>query len=88
MNSDLENYRKEIDKIDFEIIDLLAKRMRVVDQIGEYKSRNKILIIDEKRFREIIDSRLELAEKVNIDQDLIKNIFQLIHDVSVKRQKR
>jgi len=88
MNNDLENYRKEIDKIDFEIIDLLAKRMSVVDQIGEYKSRNKILVFDEKRFREIIDSRLSLAEKMSIDQDLIKNIFQLIHDASVKRQKR
>lgn len=84
----LENYRKEIDEIDFEIINLLARRMSVVDQIGECKSKNKIPVINGKRFREIIDSKLELAKKLNIDQDLIKDIFQLIHDASVKRQKR
>ncbi|MFA4996151.1 MAG: chorismate mutase [Patescibacteria group bacterium] len=88
MNNDLENYRKEIDKIDFEIIDLLAKRMSIVDRIAEYKKENEIAIIDEKRFSEIIDTRLEMAEKLNTDQNLVESIFQLIHDSSVKRQKR
>ena len=39
---DLTDYRKEIDSIDEEICKLFARRMTVVNEIGEFKRENDI----------------------------------------------
>jgi chorismate mutase/prephenate dehydratase len=41
ISNTLLNYRKEIDDIDYEIIDLLNKRMQIVDKVGCHKKEMK-----------------------------------------------
>ena len=82
----LKDLRKEIDEIDNELIDLLAKRMRICRNIGEYKKENGMTIVQTRRYSEILDKRGAQGSLLGIDTLCIKNIFEHIHEESVRQQ--
>ena len=82
----LKDLRKEIDEIDNDLIDLLAKRMRVCRNIGEYKKENGMTIVQTRRYSEILDKRGAQGSLLGIDTVCIKNIFEHIHEESVRQQ--
>jgi chorismate mutase len=82
----LENLRGRIDAIDHEIMEVLAQRMGIVKQIGQYKKENKVTALQINRWAQIIEDRSRLAEKLDLDDALVKAIFQLIHEDSVRQQ--
>lgn len=59
----LEQYREEIEKIDEQLFNLLAKRMNVSMRIGEYKKENNLPIFDAKREEELKEKNLLLVEE-------------------------
>ncbi len=82
----LTQLRKNIDELDNELIDLLAKRMRISRQIGEYKKAHAMAIVQAKRYSEILDKRGAQGTLQGIDPECIKNIFERIHEESVRQQ--
>lgn len=82
----LTQLRKNIDELDNELIDLLAKRMRISRQIGEYKKEHGMAIVQAKRYSEILDKRGAQGTLQGIDPECIKNIFERIHEESVRQQ--
>lgn len=82
----LKDLRKEIDEIDNDLIDLLAKRMRICRNIGEYKKENGITVVQTRRYSEILDKRGAQGSLLGIDKLCIKNIFEHIHEESVRQQ--
>ncbi len=51
----LQNFRREIDSIDDEILGLLEKRMEIVKRIGKAKLQSNTPIYRPEREKEIID---------------------------------
>ena len=49
----------ENDEIDDELINILKKRMTVIEQIGEYKKEQHITIFQLERWQEILRSRIQ-----------------------------
>lgn len=88
MEKQLEEWRKEIDKLDQELIELLEKRFELSKKIGEFKHTNKLPIIDEKRYQELLDNVTSYGKTHRIDTEFIKIIFSIIHDQSIKLQKK
>ncbi len=82
----LEGLRTEIDKLDGELIDLLAKRMRVVDEIGLYKKENNITILQLKRWKHIIEDRLAIGENLGLNRKFLLQLLELVHEASIQRQ--
>jgi chorismate mutase len=81
-------FRQSIDSIDFQLIELLAKRMEIVKQIGEYKILNNLSVFQVERWKNIVKSRLQLAKDLNLDASFIKNILQIIHNESIEIQSK
>lgn len=52
-NKSLENLRAQIDVIDNQIIELLGKRMKSADGIGELKKSKNVAVLQSKRWNEI-----------------------------------
>ncbi len=50
--SNIEDYRKNIDNIDKEIVEKLEERMRVAENIAKFKQDNNLPVIDIIRERE------------------------------------
>lgn len=82
----LASLRKNIDQLDNELIDLLAKRMRISRQIGEFKKEHDMAIVQTKRYSEILDKRGAQGSLNGIAPDCVKNIFEHIHEESVRQQ--
>ena len=82
----LENLRGRIDAIDHEIMEVLAQRMSIVRQIGQYKKENKVTALQINRWSQIMEDREKLAQKLSLDDSFIKSLFQLIHEDSVRTQ--
>lgn len=82
----LENLRSRIDDIDHEILEVLAARMQIVRQIGQYKKENKVTALQVNRWSKIMDDRLGIARKLDLDESFITTMFQIIHEDSVRQQ--
>ncbi|MCK9412729.1 MAG: bifunctional 3-deoxy-7-phosphoheptulonate synthase/chorismate mutase type II [Prolixibacteraceae bacterium] len=82
----LENLRSRIDDIDHEIMEVLAQRMGIVRQIGQYKKENKVTALQINRWAQIMEDRSLLAEKLDLDNAFVQAIFQLIHEDAVRQQ--
>ncbi len=85
-DNQLELLRSRIDGIDHEIMEILAQRMSIVQQIGLYKKENKVTALQINRWAQIMEDRAKLAEKLNLDDAFVKAVFQLIHEDSVRQQ--
>jgi chorismate mutase len=84
----LDKYRKQIDKIDKKIIDYLAKRYQVVKKVGEFKKKKALKPFDKKRFQEVLKTRISFAEEKGLPKELIKKIYQIIHQFSLEIEKK
>jgi len=78
--------RNKIDSIDQQIIELLANRMRLVEQIGEYKRDRNVTIFQLRRWESILQSRIECGKKLGLDEEYVKSLLQLVHKESIKKQ--
>lgn len=82
----LEELRTEIDKTDGQLLQILAKRMEIIDEIGEYKKENFITILQMKRWAGIIEDRLSIGTHLGLDKDFLRKLLTLIHRESIQRQ--
>ena len=85
-DSRLEILRREIDKMDAELFDILNKRMKIVDEIGLYKKDNNITILQIQRWSDIFYDRLNLGAGNGMSRDFIIQMLQCIHEESIRRQ--
>jgi len=88
MNQEIENLRKKIDKINNELINLLAERQKLCKEIGKIKKQDGLKIIDKEREQEMLSELKEKAKKLNLDEDYIENLFKLIIENSRKIQEK
>lgn len=82
----LENLRNQIDRLDHEIIHTLKHRKDIVLKIAEAKQEKNITALQLKRFNDLILERVQAGISIGLDEEFIKNIFDSIHDNSVKIQ--
>ncbi|MGL5681991.1 MAG: chorismate mutase [Marinifilaceae bacterium] len=82
----IEELRARVDQVDEELLDLLEERMNLVEEIGKCKQRCNISILQAKRWDTILNRVLVQGKKRGLEQDMLKKIYQLIHQASIDRQ--
>ena len=82
----LEELRTEIDKTDGQLLQILAARMKIIDEIGEYKKGHGITILQMKRWAGIIEDRLAIGMNLGLEEQFLRKLLNLIHRESVHRQ--
>lgn len=80
----LDNLRSDIDQIDQLIVDLIAKRMDLVKEVGKYKKIRGIPSLDKTRWKQVLESKKKLAIKCNLNPKLIVDIYNLLHQNALK----
>lgn len=84
----LAELRKQIDEIDMDLTEMLAKRMRVAREIGIYKKEHEMAILQTNRYDEIIHKRVEAGTAMEMDGEFMKAIFEAVHAESVRQQMK
>lgn len=77
----LEDYRKEIDSIDRELIALFEKRMNVAIKVGEYKKERNLPIFNAKREEEVIEKNINLLNNKDYSE-ITRSYFEKIMELS------
>ena len=73
----LSQLRKQIDECDDNIIQELAKRMRIAREIGTYKKEHGITVLQAGRYNEILEKRGAQGEQCGMDAEFMKKILML-----------
>jgi chorismate mutase len=82
----LEQLRRQIDECDDNLIQELAKRMRVAREIGTYKKEHGITVLQSSRYNEILQKRGAQGEQCGMNAEFMMKIFEAIHEESVRQQ--
>lgn len=78
--------RRQIDGLDNDLLELLAKRMRVSKEIGTYKKEHNMPILQAQRYDEILKDRIAQAEKMGMSSEFMKTVLMAIHEESIRQQ--
>lgn len=82
----LEVLRNRIDALDTELLEVLSSRMDIVKEIGKYKKEHNVTALQINRWAQLMENRVKLGEKLNLNRTFTQILFQLIHEDSVRMQ--
>ncbi|MGQ0527671.1 MAG: chorismate mutase [Alphaproteobacteria bacterium] len=84
----LEPYRARIDELDQKILELLAQRYEVIEEVGHLKAREGIASTLPGRVDEVRENAARMAAEKNLDEDFIRTLYaQLIdHSCALEEQ--
>lgn len=84
----LNNLRAKIDVADNQLIELLAKRMKVSDEIGRVKKSQNVSVLQTKRWNEILGKMVLEGEQHGLSEEFILRLFKAVHQESINHQEK
>lgn len=87
-HSALDKLRQQINQYDEEMLQILSKRMRVAEQIAQYKRANNITILQPGRWQEILDRTMAQSAKLGLSETFMAQYLDAVHMESIAHQKR
>lgn len=84
----LEALRASIDRMDDELLELLAQRMRISEEIGRCKLEENVSIFQPVRWDEIVKSRVRAGVEKNLTPGFLQKLLEIIHQESIDHQAR
>ena len=79
-------YRSRIDSLDAALFHLLGERMRTTDDVGRYKARHGLPVLQPQRFAELKERAVRTGRQEGLREPFVRNYLELIHQESVDRQ--
>jgi len=87
LNMRIEDIRKEIDKVDSEIIRQIARRQELAGRIARFKFAQGLPIHDEKRTKSVFNTIFNRSVEAKIDPVAVQKIFEILVAMSEERQR-
>jgi len=87
-STELESLRNQIDKFDEELLELFAQRMKVAENIGEYKKKQNLTILQSTRWEQILEKALSKAEKLGLSNEFMERYLKAVHQESINHQNK
>ena len=82
-NQKINNLRTQIDIIDNQLIDILSKRMKVSDGIGELKRQRNVAVLQTNRWNAILGKMILEGESKGLSEEFVLRMFKAIHQESI-----
>ena len=83
----LDELREEIQSIDRDLVDLIARRTYVADTIAQVKDAEGLPTVDEHQEARVMNRAGENAERFDVDANLVKAIFRLLIELNKVHQR-
>lgn len=83
----IETLRQRIDSIDGQVLELLAQRMKIAEEIGRFKQQQNVTILQVSRFEKMLRDWLEQAEPLALSPSFVKGLLEMVHKESILRQE-
>ena len=82
----IQQLRKQIDDVDNQLMELLARRMEVCREIGHYKKEHNMTVLQTSRYNEILEKRGVQGSLTGMSPEFVAKVFENIHEESVRQQ--
>ena len=83
----LAELREEIETIDRELVELIARRTYVAETVAEVKAQREMPTTDEDQEQRVMDRAGENAEQFDVDANLVKAVFRLLIELNKVEQR-
>jgi chorismate mutase len=83
----LDELRAEIESIDRDIVDLIARRTYVAETIADVKAEQGLATTDESQEQAVMERAGENATAFDVDDNLVKAIFRLLIELNKVEQR-
>ena len=83
----LDELRTEIEDIDRELVELIARRTYVADTIAEVKVEQNLPTTDEGQEEKVMERAGANADKFDVDSNLVKAVFRLLIELNKVEQR-
>jgi chorismate mutase len=87
-SSKMTKLRANIDVLDANLLELLGKRMKVADEIGQVKKDANVAILQNNRWNEILGKMILEGEKKGLTEEFVLRMFKAIHQESIGHQEK
>ncbi|WP_166924689.1 bifunctional 3-deoxy-7-phosphoheptulonate synthase/chorismate mutase type II [Flavobacterium poyangense] len=87
-NQKMKKLRANIDVLDATLLELLGKRMKVADEIGQVKKDANVAILQNNRWNEILGKMILEGEKKGLTEEFVLRMFKAIHQESIGHQEK
>ncbi|UWY28855.1 bifunctional 3-deoxy-7-phosphoheptulonate synthase/chorismate mutase type II [Flavobacterium sp. TR2] len=84
----MKKLRANIDVLDGNLLELLGKRMKVADEIGQVKKDANVAILQNNRWNEILGKMILEGEKKGLTEEFVLRMFKAIHQESIGHQEK
>jgi len=84
----LSSLRKEIDKLDNDLIKLLKKRLKVVEKIAKVKKKHGLEIFDRKRENEIAKKLAQMSKKYKVNKIFLYKVWDVMMTEAKELQEK
>jgi chorismate mutase len=81
----LVEWRSQIDRLDRQILELLAQRAEISSEIMEWKRGMERELLDEDREKEILEKIKDQAKELGLNSDYVGQVYSLILKYSKKQ---
>lgn len=80
----LESLRKKIDILDTQLLQLIHKRLRVVEEVGKLKKELRLKPLDSARWSQVLEKGLKQAASLGLRREFVKKILDTIHEEALQ----
>lgn len=84
----MDELRAHIDEADSELLEVLARRMSICEEIGRYKKKNQITILQSGRWEVVLEKVFRRGNESGLEPEFLEKVFRAIHQASIDRQTR
>lgn len=84
----LDKLREQINHVDDEIMQLLGQRMKIAEQIGEYKKNNSVTILQTNRWNQILERAFNRGDNLGLTREFVTKYLDAVHMESINRQNK
>lgn len=84
----LDELREEIEEIDHDIVELIARRTYIADTIAQVKAERDLPTTDESQEERVMERAGENAQRFEVDANLVKAVFRLLIELNKIEQNQ
>jgi len=75
---DLSNFRKALDRIDTQLIELLGQRFEICRKVANYKRLHDVPMMQPNRVKEVHARNADLAKTHSVSPEFVRDLYTLV----------
>ncbi len=82
-HEELEKMRREVNLVDSQMLEDIAKRMLIVKEIAKFKKENSATVFQHARWKFVLEESKKKAKELGLNEEFVEDLMNIIHKESL-----